>query len=282
MDVDGMYENTPWERLALWAPWLGIGVVVVAIVLHAVARRREVTDASGSAAAQAVATIVGARGLALLMLGVLFVRRWRQAHDTYPHEFGRGAIGMAAAAMILALIVVLLRRSWRVPAVSYALLTAAAATAVAISAFSHSIIAEGQVTAMVLPVGYVVCAILADLIASVKYRDAILYEGVALLTFLVLAFVTTQLLPVVQFREDSSVYPVTGAFYIVALGRAARLRVLPSWAAAALGGGAIAIGYLMASWYGIAIAVLGLSISGALDPRRLPSAESPPPHLTPA
>jgi hypothetical protein len=161
------------------------------------------------------------------------------------------------------------------------MLTASAATAAALSAFSHSIIAEGQVTAMVLPVGYIVNALGAALIASIKHRDALLHEAIGVVAFLGLAYWASQVLPVVQFRDDSTVYPATGAFYIVALGRLSRVWLLPPWAMWGGGAATIAIGYLLAAWYGVAIAVVGLSISGALDPRRLTSAESLPPRLTP-
>src|SRR5258708_2504333 len=110
MDIDGMYENTPWERLALWAPWLGLGVVLAAIVLYRVAKGREAADSSGGGALRMIALMAGARGVALLTLGGLFVTQWRQAHDTYPRAFGRGAIGVAIGSVVLVLLVTLLRR----------------------------------------------------------------------------------------------------------------------------------------------------------------------------
>lgn len=279
-----MYENTPWEHLALWGPWLGIGALLLALVLYRIARRSEAGNPHGGLTKALIAERIGAIGLSLATLGVLFVIMWRPAHDTYPYAFGRAAIGVAVGSVIVAFLIGVLQRSLIGSAATYGMLTASAAAAAAISAFSHSIIAEGQVTAMVLPVGYVVCALGAAVIASVKSRDALLHEMIGLLSFLVLAALASWLLPVVQFREggaDSSTYPVYGGFYIVALGRIARLWLLPPWA---MWGGAvatIAIGYLVASWYGIAIAAIGLSISGALDPRRLPNAESLPPRLTP-
>ncbi|HXC25409.1 MAG TPA: hypothetical protein VNU46_05790 [Gemmatimonadaceae bacterium] len=279
-----MYENTPWEHLALWGPWLGIGAFLLALILYRVAKRSEAGDPDGGLTKSLVAERIGTLGLSLATLGVLFVIMWRPAHDTYPRAFGWAAIEVAVGSVVIALVVGFLRRSLLDSAITYGMLTASVAAAAAISAFSHSIIAEGQVTAMVLPVGYVVGALGAAVIASIKSRDAIPHEILGFISFLVLAAVASWLLPVVQFREggaDSSTYPVYGGFYIVALGRLSRLWLLPVWA---MWGGAvatIAIGYLVASWYGIAIAAIGLSISGALDPRRLPSAESLPPRLTP-
>ena len=281
MEVDGMYENTPWEHLALWAPWIGLAAVVLAIVLYQIGKRSEVNDPDGGLAKLLVAERIIALGLSLATLGVLFTIMWRPAHDTYPYPFGRMAIKVAVGSVILAAIVALIRRASLGSAIVYGMLTASAASAAAIAAFSHTIIAEGQVTAMVLPVGYVVAALGAALIASVKHRDAVFHEILGVLSFLALAFVASQLLPVVQFRDDSTTYPVTGGFYIVALGRLSRMWLLPPWAMWGGAAATIAIGYLIGSWYGIAIAALGLSISGALDPLRLPSAESPPPRLTP-
>jgi hypothetical protein len=304
MEVDGMYENTPWERLALWAPWIGIAVVLAAIILAVIVamrlkRMRAAADVSvptalSRAASRAhqsalagtpnlmlVAGMLTALGLSLATLGGLFTIMWRPAHDTYPTKFGTAAIWVAGASIVVALLVSVTKRSWRWNAFTFGLLTASAAAAAAISAYSHSIIAEGQVTAMVLPIGYVVSAILATAIASFKYDDAVMHEAISVLVFIVFAFVATQKLPVVQFRADSSLYPVTGALYIVLLGRLARIWMFPA-AAQFLGAiVAIAIGYLLAQWYGIAIAFVGLSISGALDPRRLTTVGSSLPHASP-
>jgi hypothetical protein len=283
MEVDGMYENTPWEHIARWAPWLGLGVLLLAIVMYQLAKRRETAAPDTGLAVELIAGMLGALGLSLATIGVLFCTMWRAAHATYPHHFGRTAVGLAIGVVVVALLVGLLWRVWRTETAIYGMLTASVAITAAIAAFSHSIIAEGQVTAMALPVGYIVCAIGATAVASLMYRDAILYEAACVLTFIALAFVATRLLPVVQFRDDTSgnTYPVTGAFYIVALGRIARMWVIPPAVKWGMLIATIAIGYLLASWYGIAIAAVGLSISGALDPRRLPSAESPPQRLTP-
>lgn len=278
-----MYENTAWEQIALWAPWLGIGALLVAIILYQLAKHRTTADPKIQLSAQLITGTLAALGLSLATIGVLFSVMWRPAHATYPHAFGRAAVGTAIGAALAALLIGLLWRSWLAQALAYGMLTSSVAAAAAIAAFSHSIIAEGQVTAMVLPVGYILCAIGAIIVASVMYRNAMLHEALCVFAFIVLAWVATRLLPVVQFRDDStgSVYPVTGAFYIVALGRIARVWVLPAWMRGGLAISTIAIGYLLASWYGIAIAVVGFSISGALDPRRLPSAESPLQRLTP-
>ena len=281
MDVDGMYENTPWEHLALWAPWLGIAALALAIALYVIGKRSEASDPRGGLAKVLVGERIGALALSFMTLGVLFTIMWRPAHDTYPYALGRAAIGVAIGSVIVATIAELVWRSARSSITVYGMLTASVAAAAAIAAFSHSIIAEGQVTAMVLPVSYIACALGAAIIASVKHRDAVFHEILGVVAFLALAFAASQLLPVVQFRDDSTYYPVTGGFYIVALGRLTRMSLLPLWAKSSGAAATIAIGYLLASWYGIAIAVIGLSISGSLDPLRLPNAESPPPRLTP-
>lgn len=268
-----MYQNTPWENLALWAPWLGVAAIVgaIALLVALIARERSHGAFASYYPLSQVAASALALGASLIVLGTLFTILWRPAHDTYPHPFGAAAIKVAIGSAVVALIIGLVKRNWRWEALTFGALTASVAAAAAISAYSHSIIAEGQVTAMVLPVSFVVCALLANIIASVKYQDAVMYEGISVAAFLVLAFIAANKLPVVQFRADSSLYPVTGAFYIVMLGRLARTWAIPTWFSIGAGIAAIGIGYMFAHWYGLAIAAVGLSISGALDLRRLPS-----------
>jgi hypothetical protein len=166
------------------------------------------------------------------------------------------------------------------------MLTAAAAAAAAVSAFSHTIIAEGQVTAMVLPLGYVMCAVLAAIVSGVAFqmgmRNLDLYDLLNLVVFLGGVWFMSQKLPVVQFHADSSLYPVTGSMFVVAAGRLARLGGLPRWAPYPIALAAIGLGYLLGYWYGVAIAAVGFSISGALDRLPLPSEESPLPRSTAA
>src|SRR5689334_13032617 len=102
MEVDGMYENTPWERMSLWAPWIGAVVLLVAIIVYFIAKRREYDDPDGAYSAMHVARVVGAYSAAFCTLGVLFTIMWRPAHDVYPHAFGRAALAVGAGALVLA------------------------------------------------------------------------------------------------------------------------------------------------------------------------------------
>lgn len=273
MEVDGMYQNTPWENLALWAPWIGLGAIICASLLLAVLVLRE--RRTGSFAEyyplSQLSSSTMAIGASLVVIGILFTVMWRPAHDTYPHAFGAAALQLGIASGAIGLMVAMLLKSWKREGVTFGLLTASVLIAASLSAYSKSIIAEGQVTAMVLPIGLAVCALGANLVASFKFRDGVLYEGISVAAFLVLAFFMSHKLPVVQFRADSSLYPVTGAFYIVALGRLARVWILPWWYSLGSGIAAIGIGFLLAHWYGVAIAAVGLSVSGAIDLRRSPA-----------
>jgi hypothetical protein len=280
MEVDGMYENTPWERLSLYAPWIGGIALIVAIAVYFMAKRREDEDPDGAEGGMHVARLVGAYAAVFMTLGILFTIMWRPAHDVYPHAFGRAALGVGAGALVLAGIVALARRSLMHAAIIYGTLTASVCVAAAISAFSHTIIAEGQVTAMVLPVGYAAVALIAATLAAPFYRNPLHYEAAIVVLFAALAFGASELLPVVQFRKDDSVYPVIGGFYIVVLGRLARVHAFPPVAALIVAVTAIAIGYFIQYWYGIAIAAVGLSISGGWGLLHQPSEEYLPRHST--
>lgn len=272
MEVDGMYQNTPWENLALWAPWIGAGAIICAIVMLIILRQRSARSDFFSEyyPLSQISSATLAIGMCLLVVGILFTILWRPAHDAYPHAFGATSFTIAIITGTIGAVVGMIVKRWKWEAFLFGGLTASVCGAAAISAYSKSIIAEGQVTAMVLPIGFAVAALLSNLIASIKYRDGVLYEAISTGVFLALALFFAHKLPVVQFREDSSLYPVTGAFYIVALGRLSRVWLLPWWYSIGAGLAAIGIGYMLAHWYGLAIAAVGISVAGAIDLRRLP------------
>jgi hypothetical protein len=282
MEVDGMYENTPWEHLARYAPWIGIAILVAALLYFMLgrAKARGMDGDDGSLfqeATDSIARNLAALGGAALSLGILFVAFWRAAHDTYPTVFGGAAIRLMVVALGIGGILTMLWRRFVMAHATYALVTATAAAAAAVAAYSHTIIAEGQVTAMVLPVGYVVCAIVAALVAGVAYqvgvRNPDLYDVLSVGVFVVCAWFISDKLPVVQFAADSSLYPVTGGVFIVGVARIARVSALPWWMGVVIGAAAVVLGYLFGHWYGITLAAVGLSISGGLDRLRRPSEE---------
>jgi hypothetical protein len=264
----------------LYAPWIGGVALIIAILVYFLARRREDEDWDGAIGGMHVARVGGAYAASFTTLGVLFTIMWRPMHDVYPHAFGRTALWVGGGALVLGGIVALTQASLRHAAIIYATLTASVCVAAAISAFSHSIIAEGQVTAMVLPLGYVAAALIAATLAAPFYRNALYYEAALVVLFAIFAYVASDKLPVVQFREDSSVYPVTGGFFIVVLGRLARVHAFPPVAALIVAATAIAIGYFTQWWYGIAIAAVGLSISAGWGLLHPPSEEYHLPHST--
>ena len=289
-----MYENTPWERLALYAPWIGLAILVVAFLYFTIGRARASrVDPDGELdfqrATDGIARNLAALGGSLLSLGLLFVVYWRQAHDTYPTIFGGAALRLIVVAFAIGGILTMMWRRFLAVNATYALVTAAAAAAAAISAYSHTIIAEGQVTAMVLPVGYVLCAIVAALVSGIAYqygaRHPDLYDVISVGVFIVCAWIMSELLPVVQFpvvrfAVDPTLYPQIGGLFIVSTGRIARVAPLPWWMRVIIGIAAITLGYLFAYWFGIAIAALGLSISGGWDLPHPPSEEYRPSRST--
>jgi len=278
-----MYENTPWEHLSLWAPWLGAAAIVLALLLVFIARRRELDDPDNAFALAHAGWLLGTYALSVITIGILFTIMWRPAHDTYPHAFGRAAVGVSIGAMLVSGALALIYRPIAHFAFIYGSLTAAVCAAAALSAFSTSIIAEGQVTAMVLPVGYAVAALFAAAIAIPFYRHEQRYEAALVIAFVVLAYFASDKLPVVQFRDDGSMFaPVTGGVFIVVLGRLARARALPMLGIAIVSAAALATGYLLQWWYGVALAAVGLSISGGWGLLHQPSEEYPLPHSTPS
>ena len=263
MEVDGMYENTPWERMVLVAPYVGAGALLVALVLYFILRRRDDDDALG---ARVIAEWLGATGASLATLGVLFTIGWRAAHDTYPYPFGRAALWTGGVALILAGIVTVVRViPWRV-AFLYGIATAATCAAIAIAAFSHSIIAEGQVTAMVVPVSFVFAAVLAVTLAAVRYRDTEYATVILGIAFTALSIFAAWKLPIVQFRDNGAsteYYPNIGSLYAVLAGVLAGLAraIGPAWWLVPGVVVAGAVGYIMQMWFGVAIAVLGVGLA---------------------
>lgn len=279
MEIDGMYENTPWERLSLVAPWVGLGALLVALILLFMVRGRTDINAIGI---RRIGWWLAPAGASLLKLGALFAIFWRPAHDTYPHAFGRMALLTGGGALIIGIVLALFKLiPWRA-AILYGGATAASCAAAAISAFSHSIIAEGQVTAMVVPVGFVFALVLAIIISAVRYRDPIPRATILGITFLILAIFIAYKLPVVQFRDggaSSEIYPVTGSLYALLAGVFAGIvsRVGPTWWLAPAAILAAAAGYVTQVEFGVAIAALGLAIAiGIGEPTFIVPDENPP------
>jgi hypothetical protein len=173
--------------------------------------------------------------------------------------------------------------AWTAGLVFWSAVTSVALVA-GVAAFSHSIIAEGQVTAMVLPlalcIGAAVALVIGAFVAAIVSRTDPwnTMNAIGLFAFLLLAYAASRLLPVVQFRADGSLFPVTGAFWIVTAGViAANLRVMAiaAWVGAAI---ACCIGYWLASWYGVTLALLGIStgwiLRSSLAPPQRAGAES--------
>jgi len=158
---------------------------------------------------------------------------------------------------------------WRA-AVLYGVSTAAACGAAAVSAFSHSIIAEGQVTAMVVPVAFVCAAVGAGIVSAIWYRDVVSRLIALGMSFAILAFAGAWKLPVVQFRDggaSTDIYPVTGSALALFAGVIAGLapRIGPTWwiiPGLALAGAA---GYVVQMWFGMAIAAVGVGLALGVD-----------------
>lgn len=263
MEIDGMYENTPWERLSLVAPWVGLGALIAAAILLWILRRRTDEDAEG---ARHIAWWLAPAGASLATLGTLFTILWRPAHATYPYPFGRAALWTGGIALVIGIVAAALRIIPRHAALLYAGATAASCAAAAISAFSHSIIAEGQVTAMVVPVGMMFALVIAITIAAISYRKPAERAAILALTFAVLATFIALKLPIVQFRDggaSSEIYPNSGGLYAVIAGIVAGIasRVGPLWWLAPAVILSAAVGYVAQMWFGIAMALLGVVIA---------------------
>src|SRR5690606_5252447 len=98
--------NTPWENLALWAPWLGTLTILGAIALFIAlkGRERKIGYFPAYYPLSQLGSSLLALGLSLTTLGVLFTIMWRPAHDTYPRAFGAAAIKVAIGAAVVAIL----------------------------------------------------------------------------------------------------------------------------------------------------------------------------------
>lgn len=274
MTEPALYENTPWERLGPTAVGLGIaGLAVSAALRRAVAR-----DADGSQAVEDLAPL-RALSAALVTVGLPFALLWERAHETYPHAFGRvvALVGVALGVQALGLGAARYHdRRWRW-AVSYGLLTATTCAAVALAAFSRTIIAEGQVTAMVVAIGFLLSGVVASLVeTTIPARgdgNEVLRRACTLATLVGLATLLAWQLPVVQFLDRTrldTIHPIHGSLYAFLAGLTAgmiakemRYRwgamvVVISFASAAVAG------YLLQAWFGLAVTTIGVSVALAL------------------
>jgi hypothetical protein len=268
--VPALYENAPWERLGPAAIWIGLAGLALSVAM----RRAVARSGERSFGVEHVAPLRTLSG-ALITVGLPFAVLWQRAHDTYPQVFGRvvAVVGIVFGVQALAIGAALYRDPrWRW-ALSYGLLTAATAAAVAVAAFSHTIIAEGQVTAMVAAIGFLLSGVAASLVAGVlagRLENAPVRRACTGATLVGLAALVTWQLPVVQFVEGAqtgTVRPIYGSVYAFLAGAAAgalvnerRHRVSASVIIVA-NVTAVLVGYRLQSWFGLAVAALGIGVA---------------------
>lgn len=277
MERNGMYENTPWERIAEYGLWVGLGTLVFALIVWFLLKRfsspRSAENFFGSGIPAAKAAVV---------LGAVFNIWWVEAHANYPYPFGRIMLGIACGIALVALIIGFIKRSWLPAASRYAALLVPVAAAIYMSATSTSIIAEGQVTAMVLPYVWVIALVLvcalAPLIKNAAMRLTQDYETVAYIATMallgILVYFINDKLPVVQFHQhpDDRVYPVMGPSYAAFAGAFAtaffaknRAGLAAKIMGVALIVAAIFIAFTFQHIYGIAIAAAGAALWWTAD-----------------
>jgi hypothetical protein len=270
MTLPALYENTPWERLGPAAVWLGLAGLVMSVVLQrAVVRGGESPPAVGQVAP------LRALSAALATVGLPFALLWQRAHDTYPHAFGRvvAVVGIVFGVQALTIGAALHRDPrWRW-ALSYGLLTATTAAAVTLAAFSRAIIAEGQVTAMVVAIGFLISGVAASLvqaIVQVGYGRETVRRVCTLATLVGLAALLAWQLPVVQFIDRArmdAIHPIHGCFYAFLVGLAAGALVNRrnhGWGASEIVVACVTAalaGYLLQSWFGVAVTTIGISVA---------------------
>ncbi len=212
----------------------------------------------------------------LATVGLPFVLLSQRAHEVHPYAFGRLFVWLAVIAVVLALIVGVVRDRhprWRwLP--SYGMLTASTCLAVALAAFSHTIIAEGQVTAMVVPVAFLGASFVATIVSTTMlvagYGSRSVRRACMATTLVGLSILLASQLPVVQFLDGgrgNAIYPIHGALYAFLAGLLAeRLAevVRPTWGLApgvAILAAAGIAGYMLQAWFGSAIGFLGANVA---------------------
>lgn len=223
-------------------------------------------------------------GIALATLSAPFAAFWQEAHAPIPDQFRNVVLVVMTCAVVAASVGWLLRLISGRQAIAYSAIVVSGAVAVAIAASSRAIIAEGQVTAMVLPVA--LCgAITAGLgVTSLGYqiRGVVPYAAwlgalVCLAAFGILGYE----LPVVQFRaggQSIAIYSVYGgatSFGVALLTGLVVARLFGftirnmGWLSLVI---VSAVAYLLQAWFGVANAALGVAVSYAIAglPRREP------------
>lgn len=221
----------------------------------------------------------GALAAALGTVGLPFGILWPQAHAAYPHAFGRVMALVGIAVGVQAMIVGTARRNdprWRWVRAS-GLPTAATCAAVAIAALSRHIIAEGQVTAMLAAVGYLLAGVVASLVETATFaagvRSAVLRRAAAVAALIGIAAALTWRFPVVQFfdrLQADAMHPVHGGLYAYLAGIVSGLfatTIRDRWGVPAVTVAllfAIIVGYLAQSWFGAAVTMTGLGVALAL------------------
>lgn len=214
-------------------------------------------------------------GAAMITLSAPFVVFYREAHDATPVQFGKAMLAVAAVAAVSAPLARLARvASFRV-ATAYASVVVSGAVAVALAAWSTAIIGEGQVTAMMLPVALCGAVIVGFGVAVIAHGLPVLRARSSWAGVIACAVAVTSIgyaLPVVQFRDggrSNAVYPVFGG--AMAFGAALIAATVVGYtqrsATSAMRWSALIVvlvgAYVVQSWFGVALAVLGVVVSHA-------------------
>jgi len=210
---------------------------------------------------------------ALVTVGLVFALQWERVHDSYPAAFGWVVAVVGIAAGLLAVVLGLARRHdarqrWLV---SYGTLTATTCAAVAVAALSHTIIGEGQVSAMLVAPGLLCCALAASAVDVALARASdVVRRACSFGTLIICVAFLSWRLPVVQFSDPArsdALYAVHGSAYAFLAGVAAyvfasRMRQRPS-KGVVLALMALA-GYPLQGWFGVVIVTVGISVAVAL------------------
>jgi hypothetical protein len=278
MTLSALYENTPWERLGPIAVWMGLVGLAVSV-----APRRDVARDRGGSLAVAHLASLRALSAALVTVGLPFAVLWQRAHETYPHAFGTVVALVGVVFGVQGVAIGAARRRdprWRW-ALSYGFLTATTAAAVALAALSRTIIAEGQVTAMVVALGFLLAGVAASLVETAMLAEGLRSElarhACTIGTLVGLAVLLAWQLPVVQFVEQAridAIHPVHGSLYAFLAGLVAGVLTREMHHRWGAGAAVVAFvtaalsGYLLQSWFGVAVATIGISVALTLSSHR--------------
>lgn len=209
---------------------------------------------------------------ALLVVGLPFVVQWERAKGVDPAPFGNVVAACVVIALGLAFVAGARVRRWRESLVSLGLPSVAAGLGIVIAARSDSITAEGILTAMLLPVGLLAAGVIASLVDAGFARLTVRASVRSVLVMAALAVFSVAVawrLPVVQFMHDApggGIHPVQGSWLAFAGGVAASSIAGPRWWCSrwhwsmVLMPAAVVLGYTLQSMYGVALALLGMSV----------------------